>query len=139
MSEIYHIIPIAAAQKNIYQALVTESFLQRWWLPNASTTGKVNSIATFPLSNGKGLIKMKIIQLDEPTKVKWECLEHLHTEWIGTTVEFKIVNKDKGRELHFKHSNWKNTNGVFGLVSYYWAALYLTRLKELLETNQAPL
>jgi len=133
LKEIFHIVPITATAEEIYQALVEERILQKWWLPNASTNGKIGSIATFPLSSGKGEIKMKILDLNPPNRVYWECLAHLNKDWIGTKVEFQIIEVEDVCQLHFRHNNWKSIDGVFGLVSYYWAALYLTRLKTLLE------
>ena len=132
-NEIIHTIPIQVPKSKIYQALVEQDELSKWWLPNAKIELKIGSIGTFPLSSGKGKIKMRILDLINDNCVQWQCVEHIHQEWIGTIVEFKIIENSKGCELKFKHSNWTNTDGVYGLVSYYWAALYLTKLKNLLE------
>jgi hypothetical protein len=78
MSEIFHIIPIQALKIDIYTTLVTESSLKKWWLPNASTNGKIGSIANFPLSTGKGVIQMEILDLIPENRVYWKCLHHLN-------------------------------------------------------------
>ncbi len=131
--EIFHIVPIQSSPSKVYNSLVSEQALSSWWLEGAQTNGALDSIATFPLSSGKGSIKMKILELQVDRRVVWECLDHLHSEWIGTQIEFIIEPKGEDCELHFRHTNWQNTDGVFGLVSFYWAALYLTKLKRNLE------
>lgn len=109
MHEIFHIVPIAASRGEIYEALVNENSLQKWWLADAKTTGKLGSIAKFPLSSGKGEIAMKIVELIPQSKVCWECLDHVHKNWIATRVEFHILDNNGSHELHFKHRNWKTT------------------------------
>jgi len=135
MYEIFHIVPISATEDAIYKALVEQKKLRKWWLPGASTSGEIESIASFPLSSGKANIKMKIINLNPQKEVSWECVNHLHKDWIGTKVEFLIIKKNEGCELHFKHTGWKKVTGVYGKVSYYWASIYLTQLKKQLEEN----
>ena len=128
-----HIVPIKATSREIYIALVEQDGLAKWWLPGAETTGEIGSIARSPLSSGMGEIKMKILDLVPYQKVWWEGQDHIHEEWIGTKVEFHIARSTDENLLHFTHGQWIDTQGVYGLVSYYWAALYLSRLKNMLE------
>lgn len=130
---IFHEVPISASAEKIYQALVTESLLSEWWLKNAKIENRIGGIATFPLSDGVNQIKIRIEELQPYKLVRWTCLGHKHAEWLGTQIQFEIIQKENSSFLKFTHSGWRDTSGVYGFVSYYWAALYLTHLKKILE------
>jgi hypothetical protein len=91
-------------------------------------------VGTFPLLDGSGLISMRVESFVPGQLQVWRCLAHKNADWIDTLVAFEILEESDGTcILKFKHSNWKDRSGVFGRVSFFWAALYLRNLKLMLE------
>lgn len=138
MAEIFHEVPIETDAASLYSMLTNEELLSSWWLPGTKIEAKEGTTGTFPLSDGQNQIVMRVEQLVPSKRVVWRCLAHKFPEWKDTQVSFEIVEGPSAVTLQFRHSDWKDTTGVFGKTSFYWASLYLKKLETLLETRSAP-
>ena len=132
-ASIFHEVPIRAKADQVFEMLTEEDKLSSWWLPGSKMKSEVGAVGTFPLSNGENCIQLRVAELLPNKKVAWDCLEHKFAEWSDTRIEFEIVDDAEGVLLRFRHSGWKDSSGVFGKTSFYWASLYLMNLKSLLE------
>lgn len=134
MVEIFHEVPIQCPAKQLFQAISSEAAISEWWLKGCRYEPILGGLGTFPLSDGSGNIVMKIDAFVPGAKQVWRCLEHKHSDWIGTTVTFEVVSEsNESCVLRFRHSGWKDTSGVFGRVSFFWAAIYLRQLRLMLQ------
>jgi uncharacterized protein YndB with AHSA1/START domain len=133
MMMILHELPIQAPASAVYNSIVDETLIGRWWLKGAKIAAEPGAIGTFPLSDGGSQIKIRLESMEPGRRVVWRCLVHKHEEWIGTVISFEIAEDNNSSVLTFRHEGWADTKGVFGRVSFYWASLYLTRLKNILE------
>jgi uncharacterized protein YndB with AHSA1/START domain len=134
MFEIFHELPINTSAALIYRAITVQELISNWWLPNAKIKSVVGEIGIFPLSDGENRIVIEVAELIPNQRVVWKCLEHKFPEWTNTIISFEIQAGDSAPALLcFTHAGWLGKSGVFGKTSYYWAALYLKQLKEMLE------
>ena len=134
MNEIFHELPILCNAERLYEAITDESYLSKWWLAGAKYEAVIGALGLFPFSDGSGNIAMRVDDIEPGRKQVWSCTQHKHGEWINTKISFELIpESEKSCVLRFKHSNWANTDGVYGRVSFYWAALYLRNLKLMLE------
>jgi activator of HSP90 ATPase len=135
MLEIFYEIPIGCSSDKLFNAITSETSISEWWLKGASYKAEVGALGAFPLSDGSGMISMRVEDLILGKKQVWRCLEHKNADWLDTVVTFEIDREsDLTCILRFKHSNWKTVSSVFGRVSFFWAALYLRNLKLMLES-----
>ncbi len=134
MAEIFYNIPFSCSPSRLYEAITSDIRISEWWLRGSKMVAAVGEIGVFPLSDGSGQIHMQIKELDFNKKMTWVCLEHKHLDWIGTQVTFEILEESKDScAMTVRHSNWKSTEGTYGRVSFFWAALYFRNLKLMVE------
>ena len=155
MPDIHHAVVIAAPAETIYSAITTTEGLSGWWTPAATTNAEINSVARFPFGDGY-FKEMKIVQLEAHQFVKWICQKG-DSEWVGTTLTFKLVTGDEKTLLDshpelagqiqqqktaelitvliFHHENWKEYTLMFAECSYTWGQ-FLRSLKLFCETGK---
>lgn len=133
MADILLQVPIGAEPDDVYQALTEQPGLSSWWTDNVQAKPEQGSQATFTFEGGMVVMKMGVVELDEPNRVVWEVLDPAPPEWDGTTVTFDISEQEEGgSSLLFGHRGWKSTDGSFAAIAYNWA-YYLTSLVDYLE------
>lgn len=154
MPNIRHALIIGAPIEKVYNAITSQEGLSAWWTPNTKAKAEPGSIARF--SFGPGYFKeMRVMELTPCELVKWDCISGA-TEWIGTTISFKLLNGDKktfsvshpqmsgqleqqrgdeGTLLIFSHDDWKEYTLMFAECSYTWGQ-FLKSLKLLCETGK---
>lgn len=129
---IIHELVINAPAAAILNSAREPELLEKWWLKALEASGDQ---LTLLLSDNKSRLKLRLLSQNE-SAVEWLCLSHeIAPEWAGTKITFRTTPQDNATLLRFTHSGWQNTEGVYGKTSFYWAALYLTRLREVAEKN----
>lgn len=137
MYQIIHELPLRARIDSVFQALTNAASLSTWWLPGATISCIPGGTGRFPLSDGSDHISVRVDEVIPNERMVWTCLHHKHQEWIGTQIVFHVASQADATVLRFVHSGWASQGGVFPRVSYYWAALYLSRLKAMCEVQEA--
>lgn len=153
MVNIRHTLLIGATAESVFKAISTSEGVSAWWTPNSISIPIVGEITNFPFGNGY-VKKMEIQALEPGSFLKWQCVEG-DREWIGTTITFKLHNRDDDDllEAHpevtgqaeqnrsasktllvFEHNGWKEYSPSFGECSYTWAQ-FLRSLRMLCETG----
>ena len=154
MPNIHHALLIGSPAEKVYGAISSQEGLSAWWTPDTSAKAELNSVARFPF--GADYFKeMKIVELKPFELVKWNCIEGAD-EWIGTTISFKLLPRDKetflnshpemkgqieqqmndkGTLLIFHHDDWKEYTLMFAECSYTWGQ-FLRSLKLLCESGK---
>lgn len=133
MPEILHELTIAVAPDAVYRALTTAEGLARWWTTDVVADGTVGGFAEFGFSGRATVLRMEILELTVPSKVRWRCVGG-HSEWQGTEITFRVEPEKAGSELLFMHQRWMWRDGSFARCSFDWGR-YLASLKQYLETG----
>lgn len=154
MATIFHEVFIAASAREIYTTLTSQEGLSAWWTPGAEARPEVNSIARFPFGDTY-FKEMKVNELKPSEYVSWICVTGA-TEWVGTSISFRLVQGDKkgllqsypeiqdqlkqatgtdGTLLIFRHADWKDHTRMFAECNYTWGQ-FLRSLKLVCETGK---
>src|SRR6185369_2149863 len=97
--DLLHGITIAAPPEKIYRALTTEDGIRGWWTTDVSMHERVNGRAMFGFENHAVVFKMQIEELQLSSLVRWRCDGGNQPEWVGTTIEFRLLPQPDGEVL----------------------------------------
>jgi uncharacterized protein YndB with AHSA1/START domain len=128
-----HLIEIDASINSVYSAITTQESLAAWWTETAVARPVEGTISEFTFNSG-AFNKMKVVRLENPKKVMWECVDGAE-EWIGTKIMFRLEEKQGQTILRFMHSEWREASDFFAMCNSIWAH-YLTSLKAFCETGK---
>ncbi len=154
MPNIHQAVLIGAPVESVYNAVHTQEGLSAWWTPNATTEGKLNSLARFPFGNDY-FKEMLITEFKPLERISWYCQKG-DEQWVGTSLHFNFfpgnntsllnsfpeINgqveqqaKDEATLLIFEHRDWKADTLMFAECSYTWGQ-FLRSLKLFSETGK---
>ncbi len=99
--------------QTLYDQFATQEGVQHWWTKFCEMDARVGGQAEFRFPKAGFFAKVKILKLEPPQYVGWECIDQTHPErlgfndlhdWIGTKMTFQIepVAGDKSK-LTFTH------------------------------------
>jgi uncharacterized protein YndB with AHSA1/START domain len=132
MADLLHEITIKASPERVYEAIVNQQHLRRWWTPDSQAEPKADSVAVFGFFNHTVVFRMRIDELVAGRRVAWSCLGD-RAEWGGTKLSFEVAAvADGATRLRFTHAGWIKTSGDFAPANTTWGAL-MVRLKDYVE------
>lgn len=67
-------------------------------------------------------------------QVQWECIRGPE-EWLGTRIEFKLIEKEDKTQLKFRHAGWADESDHYYHCSTKWATFVLS-MRDYLETGK---
>lgn len=117
---------IKAPASSIYQVLTTQDGLAEIWTKKLIVKPEVGFINEFDF-NEAGITKMKIIELQQDTRIRWECVDS-DKEWIGTRISFDLSEQNNQTAVILKHSDWRAMTEYYQWCNYNWS-MFLLRLK----------
>jgi hypothetical protein len=85
---------------------------------------------------------MRLIEVIPDKKVVWLVLDNYFsftedkTEWIGTTIEFEITEKDGKTQLHFTHRGLVPAYECYDICFDAWTSYIKGSLKNLITTGK---
>lgn len=134
MQKIIHVLQIKAEPKKVFRAIATAEGLSNWWSTDVKAEEKVGGIVDFKFM-GDFNPDMKIIALNEPKVVKWECVGG-HDNWQDNKFLFELGESDDGTQLKFvqEYAN-EISDEDYGTYNFNWG-YYLQSLKGYCETGQ---
>ncbi len=133
MANIKHYLIIKAPAEKVYEAITSQQGLRDWWTTGTDAKPKIGYINHFKF--GKEYFnKMKIVNLESPNEVLWECIDG-DKEWLGTNISFELIKNDESTTLRFSHTNWADETDFFASCTYHWGR-YMESLKLLCETGK---
>lgn len=109
--------------QQIRAALTTLDGLSHWWTSDTAGDPSEGGTLTFTFGSNGGF-DMRVIK-SNARQVHWECVKG-PDEWIGTSIEFDIDERDAHNQLLFRHRGWKAENGFFHHCSMKWATFLLS-------------
>lgn len=128
MPDILHRVGIVAPAEAVYKALTTVEGLAGWWTEDVSGDGTLH----FQFGE-RGFFDMKVRDLAPARRVVWDVLDG-PPEWIGTTIDWRLVQEDAYCIILFTHAGWREPVEFMHHCSTKWA-VFLLSLKQLIETG----
>lgn len=132
MSEIKHLLHIAAPREKVYEAITTIKGLSGWW--TTQTTGECKPGAIIQFRFGTVGNDMKVISLKQNEWVLWECLAG-PDDWIGTRLTFQLSENAGKTLVRFEHAGWKNANDFFAGCTFTWGR-FMESLRQYCQTGK---
>ena len=113
-----------------------------WWSENIEGgTAHLNDEFTYQVKD-LHKCKMRLIEVIPGKKVVWLVLENYfsftqdQTEWIGTKIEFEIVEKENRTELHFTHRGLVPEHECYTICFNAWSGYIKNSLRNLITTGK---
>ncbi len=132
MVDILHRIGVQSpAPAEVYDALTTLDGLAGWW--TVKTTGDPGLGGVIEFRFEEGGADMKVVALEPGRHVRWEVVDG-PAEWIGTHIDFDLVQDGAWTVLRFRHEGWREPVEFMHHCSTKWAT-FLLSLKQLVETG----
>ena len=129
--EIWHELLFNAPAADVYAALTDTN--AHWWTIDVRGQAKVGAHMDFWF--GDFCQRMDVIELVPGEMMRWRPAAQGISEWVGTEIEFRIVEREGKTILDFRHSGWRDETTYLPHCSFNWA-IYLLSLKELVETGR---
>ncbi|KEO72696.1 SRPBCC domain-containing protein [Anditalea andensis] len=133
MESIEQINYIKSPIETVYTALTSEEGLGKVWTMKLKVKPERGFINEFDFDEGY-LTKMKIIDLQEISKVIWECISS-DQEWKGTGISFELTQNDNITTVLLKHYKWRELTDYYRWCAYNWA-MFLYSLKTYCENQK---
>jgi uncharacterized protein YndB with AHSA1/START domain len=85
-----------------FAALTTTDGLAAWWT-EVTGSGTRGGELRFTFGSDESAVTMRV-DVAEPARVEWACLDCHLSDWIGTTISFALTPRaDGGCDLEFRH------------------------------------
>ena len=115
----------------VYNALTTIDGLAGWWTTDTTGSTDVGGVIEFRFPRGG--FDMEVVESVPDKRVSWKVVGG-PDEWIGTTVDWDLVQEGDYTIVRFKHQGWKEPVDFMHHCSTKWAT-YLMSLKSLVENG----
>ena len=132
---------INARPEPVFKAITKH--VQEWWGNTDSPVSKQGDV--FTTSFASTFWKFEISELDENTRIVWNCIDarHIHEgydgiekEWVGTSVEWNIETKEDGTLLSFTHNGLVPELNCYEICYPAWERFVTQSLKSYVETGE---
>ncbi len=123
MPDILHRVGVQGSAAKVFEALATVDGLSHWWI--VGTTGNPRVGGTLNFSPDSGGFEMKVVQSEPGEVVKWQCVGG-PSEWIGTDLTFRLVQKADHTFVLFTHAGWRDPVEFMHHCSTKWATFLLS-------------
>jgi len=137
VADIIHRVGIKAAPTQVYQSLSTLEGLAGWWTRevdgDAAVGGRVGFTFRTPSGEVKGRMVMQVEHAAAPSALAWRCVDGPE-EWVGTTIDYRLVAEDGQTTLLFGHRGWREPVDFMAHCSMKWAT-FLLSLRAAVETG----
>lgn len=137
MVDIIHRVGIKAPIAHVYSALTSLKGLAGWWTEEVQGEDRLGGKIEFSFRSPKGELKGKMVmevqELNDPSQVRWKCLDG-PAEWIGTDIAYRLSEKDDQTIVLFGHRHWREEVEFTSHCSMKWAT-FLLSLREYAETG----
>ncbi|WP_020401419.1 SRPBCC family protein [Kordiimonas gwangyangensis] len=132
MANICHTFSTNAPREKIMAALTTLEGLQGWWTETTTGNPAKGGTLTFRFGDNGGFDM--VVKESSDGFVLWEVTEGPE-DWVGTQLEFKVVDDNGQNRLMFRHIGWAEEEGFFHHCSTKWATFVLS-MRDLVESGK---
>jgi hypothetical protein len=123
MKTIHHLVSVAAAPKQVHDALVTIDGLAGWWTTTVDGDGGQGGVIDFAFNDGFGP-DMRVTDASDEL-VAWTCVGG-HDAWLDNTFRFELepdVHGEKTTLRFWQHYSTELPDDAFGTYNYNWGYL----------------
>ena len=132
MTDIHHRIGVeSSSTDDVYAALTTLDGLAAWWTTDTHGDPELGGKIEFRFPQGG--FDMEVIELTPGALVRWRVTDG-PTEWIGTTIDWRLSRNAGFTIVRFTHAGWAEPVEFLEHCSTKWA-VFLLSLKALIETG----
>jgi uncharacterized protein YndB with AHSA1/START domain len=132
MPDILHRVGVQGSAATVFEALATVDGLSHWWM--VGTTGDPKEGGTLHFRPDGGGFEMKVLESKSGEVVKWRCVGG-PSEWIGTDLTFRLLQKADQTFVLFTHAGWRDPVEFMHHCSTKWAT-YLLSLRSWVERGE---
>lgn len=128
-----------ASPEEVFDALVKEEKLRKWWCQDCHATPKRGSIARFVFKPYGDTVMLKFETVKKPAHLVWKCIDSTmgnSDEWTGTTIDVQLEEKDGKTIMRFAHSGWKEETDLFRKCTEGWDHFINQSLNKFLKEGQ---
>jgi len=106
MPDIQHRVGMTASIEEVFDAVGTRDGVAKWWTNDVEGGSDLGDRLAFSFGFPEPWVTMEIVDLVEPTLVRWRCVEG-PDEWKDTTVTFEMKTNGEETVLLFTHGGWR--------------------------------
>ncbi len=133
MAEIRHRVGINGSAAKIYELLITDAGLSRWWTTDTSGAGDVGSIIYFAFGNDGP--RFQVIELVPEKRVRWRHYGDMPPAWQGTEILFELEPREHQTFVNFSHYDWAEADDFLAHCSTKWG-VFMMSMKSCIETGR---
>ena len=133
MHEIRHRVGISGSAHDIYQMLITDEGLCRWWTTDTHGAGDPGSVIKFRFDGGGP--DFEVIELVTDQKVVWRHSGEMPPAWVGSEISFELEETERQTFVNFRHYNWSQTDDFLAHCSTKWG-VFMMSLKSCIENGR---
>ncbi|WP_020176051.1 SRPBCC family protein [Methyloferula stellata] len=134
MPDIMHHLKISALPQEVYAALTTADGIRNWWTRDAEFESRIDGTGELRFSQCNNVIKLRVDELEPPTRVGWKATSSLNPQWDGTTIAFDLRKEGEATVLSFAHRGFEKADDVYARTTTGWG-YFLVSLRQYLETG----
>lgn len=132
MADILHRVGMqSTSPDDVYAALTTLEGLSGWWATDTTGQTGIGEIVRFWFAPGG--FDMQVLESNPGEGVLWEVVDG-PSEWIGTTVRWRLKQEGDWTIVLFSHEGWREPVEFMYHSSTKWATS-LVSLEQLVETG----
>lgn len=126
-------ITIESPPEAVYEALLREEGLSRWWTADAAVTPEVGAVAVFGFYDRAIVTAFRIEELSRARRIRWHCVDG-PVPYLGSEVVFDLEATPAGTTVHFAHRHLDGDEAFVAHAGQSWKRV-LTSLKAYVETG----
>ena len=131
--DIVHYFLVSGSIESVYAAISTSRGLAKWWTMGAKGHSELGGI--LELDFGPDFQwQAQVTQMVPPSEFEIVLIK-ADTDWVGSTVGFKLRSTENGTDVRFFHKGWKEANDHYYISCYCWA-MYLRLMKRYVEYGE---
>jgi uncharacterized protein YndB with AHSA1/START domain len=135
MVDLRHSVPINAPAAKVFAAIATSEGNKGWWTTDSVVSETIGGKADFGFSKRATVFHMTIDRRTPNRELIMSCSGD-PDEWAGTTLNWRIEERDGETILHFTHAGWRQATDFCASCNSMWGNL-IFRLKSYAETGKA--
>ena len=133
MADIYHVFPINASAKEVFDAISTATGLDSWWTKTCEGTPVQGT--EYKLGFGPEYDWRAVVSHCIPDSEFELTFNKADADWLNSSINFKLTADDGKTSVNFRHVGWPQENEHYKISCFCWA-MYLRLLKKYVETGE---
>lgn len=125
---------IATTPERVWNALIQQDELERWWADEARVAPEVGALGEFRFRPPASVIQFEVVELDPEKTMRWMSRQG-PPHWAGTSVTWQLTPAQSGTRVLFTHEGFAQVDAAYEQTRGNWR-YFLDSLKSYLETGK---